>query len=154
MKYRKILLSIRLWFKLRRARKELSLLNQALEDLTEDSRVNLDIQKKFYEKQLAVERARNETLHTEWANRFLQLQKLSTLGISSSLIEEKALLKLPEVEFAPELSLTSSQQIELEERKELFFNQGLEFGKDISEIHNRWRDIEPDIISQVRLAIT
>jgi len=155
MKFRKYLLALRLWARALRARRALSRLRRDLEDYRKQEANEKQRTVAFYEAQLAYERTRNETLHTEWANRFLQFQNLAPLGISSSLIEERAAAKLPprHGDFDLEAPLTSSQMVELENRKELFFRDGFALEKSASEIQNRWNDIKTEVIQDVKMAI-
>lgn len=106
-----------------------------------------------YEKRLAIEQTKVETLHSTWANRFLQLQKLSSLGVSTSLIEEVAesrLLNIGENSEDLEEDLTPQQYLELENRRERFLQDGLSMNKSPAEIHNRWKDIRDTVVSDVK----
>lgn len=113
---------------------------------------------RYYEEQLAVERTRNETLHLAWADRWLQRERLATLSVSTSLIQEKALQKLPPIEEKldeiDQLNLLSpNQRLELEERRDQFFQDGRELGKSPPEINNRWKDIQADVIADIKMAV-
>lgn len=106
-----------------------------------------------YEKRLAIEQTKVETLHSSWANRFLQLQKLSSLGVSTTLIEEVASTKLldsGDLEENLEEDLTPQQYLELENRRERFLQDGLSMNKSPAEIHNRWKDIKETVILDVK----
>jgi hypothetical protein len=151
-----ILLNCRYFFKYRAVKRKY----RNLKNHFAEYRQKQDSEKKaltaHYELQLAMERTRNESLHAEWANRFLQLQKLSGLGVTTSLIEERAALKLPEalrtLESNDEESLSPSQYLEYQDRKQLFYQQGAEIGKSPSEINNRWEDVKQQIVADIRMA--
>lgn len=113
----------------------------------------LKFQKDHYEKALLVERTRVESLHSAWADRFLQLQKLGSLGVTSQLIAEKS-AHLSTTKEEDELDLTPSQLTELNFRKTRFIQDGRSLGKPDSEIYNRWNDIQEDIISHVKVAVS
>lgn len=157
MKIRRFLLQWRFWARYRRARREYKRLKRQLEAQTSAfTKIKAKIIS-HYENQLATERARNETLHLEWANRFLQKDKLAPLGVSTSLIQEKAALKLPEDQRTlpdDELDLSSNQVLELQDRKDQFFRDGLNLEKSYAEIANRWEDIKLDVMQDVRVSVT
>lgn len=155
---RQVPLALKVWCRLRRAKKALARLKLELEEARDDlasseqyHKEEIESLKAKHEKALLTERFKNEILHTEWANRFLQLQKLGVLGINSSLVEERVDSVLQPTPTAQ--ALTDAQEEELEFRKNKFFEDGLRAGKSPSEISQRWRELESDIISDVRLAI-
>lgn len=155
MKFRQFFLKLRLWTRVIRARRESKRLKRLLqlkesEFLREKAKLI-----KHYDKQLAVERTRSETLCVEWSNRFLQLQKLGALGVSTSLIEEKAESKLLSIDTPEELedSLNSNQAIEFEQRREKFYADGIALNKSLSEITYHWNEIKQDVLLDVRMAI-
>lgn len=155
MRWRKIYLGLKLWTRSCIYRRQLKRLKRELRDLAKGRADEKALLIKHYEHQLSIERVRNETLHTEWANRFLQLQKLSTLGISTSLIEEKAALREAPTSGLDqdENALNPTQLIELDERREKFFRDGYALEKSRSEIENRWEDIKLDVIADVKMSV-
>lgn len=159
MKFRKLLITLRLWARACRARREVNRLKRTIEALTTDFESEKRLLTRHYEKQLAVERTRNETLHLAWADRWLQREKLATLSVSTSLIDEKAEAKLlqndaKDPDPAEDLTLNSSQMFELQERREQFFQDGRAANRSMSEIHNRWNDIKSEVIKDIRASIT
>lgn len=154
MKFRKLLLGFRLWARACRARRSFKRTKRQFELYKIEKDREKDRLIKHYERQLSLERTRNESLHLAWADRWLQRDKLTSLGITSSLIEEKAQAKLaPPDESRPEEGLNSDQFFELMTRKDQFFENGRELGKSSAEIENRWNDIKESVVSDVRLAI-
>lgn len=155
MKFRKFFLGLKLWARTVRARRELKRLKQKLKKLHVRKNAQIRALVKHYEQQLAVERVRIEATHQAWADRWLQKDKLAPLGISTTLLEERANSKLPEQfrqqEF--EETLNPVQLMELQDRRDLFFKDGLALQKSIAEINNRWQDIKDDVIADIRLAV-
>lgn len=158
MKFRKLFINSRLWVRVCRARRELKRLKLELKrERISNSREKRSLIK-HYEVQLAQERTRNETLHLAWADRWLQREKLATLSVSTTLIKENSNLKLPEEFITPDVddenyTLNAAQMFELQDRREHFFQEGLSMGKSPAEITNRWKDIEPEVMQDVRLSV-
>lgn len=145
---------MRLWARATLARRALSRLKKQLIGVKLKAEIEKQFLIKHYEAQLAIERTRNETLHLAWADRWLQREKLATLSVSTSLIAEKAELKLkPEDREELDESLSANQSLELQTRKEKFFQDGIALDKPAQEIQNRWQDIYQDVVQDVRMAI-
>lgn len=149
------MLGLRLWGRVIWHRRQFKRLKKALKVQEESSKREIKSLTKHYEQQLAVERVRNESINTEWANRFLQHNKLASLGISTTLLTEKAALKvIPEYQDTQnDETLTYNQNIELQERMDHFYSQGQELNRSPLEIRNRWEDIKEDVIADIRIAI-
>lgn len=154
MKLRRLLMAMRLWVRSCRARRENKRLRKALDDYRFEWEEEKRRLMAHYERQLAYERTRCETIHVKWADRLLQSQKLATLGLSTSLITESSELKLhPDLRNQIEDTLTSNQLMELQDRKDQFFRDGLALEKSPAEISHRWEDIKDDVVSDIKLAI-
>lgn len=144
----------RLWARVCRARRRIKRLEYELKAQEAAFKKIRGSLTKHYETRLAYERTKSETIHQEWANKFLQLQKLSQMTVTTSLIEEKAAHQLlPEHKEEQEMDLSPNQWLELQDRKDQFFKDGTELGHSLTEIHQKWRELEPDIAGDVKLSI-
>ena len=112
----------------------------------------------FYEKQLATERKQFQLLHTEWANRFLQSQKLMSLSIATANLDEAVKPHLLENYDTPKTKdtvsmLTPEQYSYFSDVQKAFWEDGKAEGKSEAEIQAYWDAKESEILGQVRQEI-
>lgn len=148
----------RVWLRYRRAKHMLAICKKTYKTDKAAWKAERTRLVNFYEKQLATERKQFQLLHTEWANRFLQSQKLMSLSIATANLEDAVKPHLLS-EFenakqseAPE-NLTPDQYTYFEEIQKAFWEDGVREGKSEIEIQAYWDKKEAEIMRQVRQEI-
>lgn len=155
MKFRKLFKSIMLWRRAIVARRQLKRLQLKLETSNKEHVTELRAVTKKYEYRLELERTRFQALHTEWANRFLQMQGRASLANATVTLKEQVDEIINYEDNGnntenPEDYLTGPQKDLLADTKASFYSDGYMEGKEDSEIANFWDQMKPKIINDVR----
>ena len=140
MRFRKYLLKLVIWSRLRSARRQITRLRQTLTVADRKHAKKVEELTDFYENQLATERKRFELMLIGMTDRILQKQDLLPVSLATVDLNDKVaphLKKKPEKSDEVDL-LTFDQQQYFKDLKNNFWNEGLEQNIPESEIYQRW----------------
>lgn len=151
MSLRTILISSKLWARTRRARKlyKKALLALRLKEIeAEEMKASFSLREEAlirrYEIALDKERQYLRSFQREMIDRFLQLQRLNPTLIVESKGNPPRIAG--EAENRGEIELPKAVQDQVEETRLMFYQDGLDLGKDKSEIYSKWNEIQPKVI--------
>lgn len=160
-KRRKLFLGIKLYFRVRKARKVERALKKELLDIqklrnTEKQIYDTNLMniRRSYEEKLYEERDYNRKMQKEWADRFLQLNKLAPMMI---LPDEDLRVPIDLRESTTQedsISLRPEEDMLLLDRKDQFWEDGQALGRSEAEILAEWEILRPQIIKDVRDAMS
>jgi len=141
VKFRRFLLTSRMWWRLVISKRHTKRLARQNDNLKLEHERKIDELRRYYEKRLTVERLKVESLHLAWSDRLLQSQNLLTVSHITHDLEEKADNQLephPPKPYDPEKDLSGDQMDFYLDAKDGFWEAELESGRSESEIAHLW----------------
>lgn len=141
MRFRKFLLKSRLWWRCTVSKRHHKRLLRQLATQTAEYTQKLDAQRRYYEKRLAVEQLKVESLNLAWCDRLLQSQKLLTISQVTYGLDEKAdnvLEPVPSKSIEPETDLNADQMDFFLDAKDGFWEIEASNGRTETEIAHLW----------------